>query len=973
MSEPKLISPMLDHFAMGDPISDHNGVRCCPAMRNDSDEKYIVKIISVPASKTQLDALLLTGAYPDEASALAYFKKLADSIIDEVDILSRLSQLEGFLPYTNHQITLMEDESGYDVYLLSTYKRTLARHFSRNPMTHLAAVNMGLDLCAALAVCRRSGYLYVDLKPTNIYITEEQEYRIGDIGFVKLDSLKYASLEDKYRSAYTAPEISDVFSSLNQTVDIYAAGLILYQAYNDGVLPFTGDSAPATAFSAPKNADSEMAEIILKACAPDPDDRWQDPVEMGQALVSYMQRNGVNDTPIEPVCDSMAGAESHAAAAVPAELESTEGLYEKSACEKAETNDSKNVELTVDTLQYTEDDYGNLAFLEDAFDVEPEAAYDSDAVSYHEVSDEVSVILSQADALAAHPVPDPVIAPDPVEIVLPEPMPVSDDAQAEEELPDTQEKPTDSTVTNTESAVSEAERPKRNNKLLKRWIAVIVSILLLLGLLAGGLYYYNNFYLQTIESVTTEGNKNGLVVYVTSQVDEKKLSVVCADDYGNQLVAPVSDGKAVFTNLVPNTGYNIYVQIEGFHKLIGQTTAAYSTPVQTSIVQFNAVAGSEDGSVILSFTLDGKDAGKWTIAYSAEGEESRTVEFLSHTVTLTGLTIGKEYTFTLIPDTDLFLTGTTQISFTASRLVYAQDLTVTGCANNKLSVTWSAPEGVNAGSWTVRCYNSSGYNETIITTETSAIFQILNDADSYTVEVIAGGMTVSQRVVVPANSVTVSGFRAEATDFQSLSLSWNTSQPIPQQGWMLYYTIEGSNSVWPVTCTKNAVLLTPVLPGCTYTFTLQTRDGTTLLSEPLVVTVPASPDFSGTFGGLSVSRENMTVSMCKTPSVKNWTYSDLKDSDYTTQFTKKQKASFLIKLNTSYGTDNTQIDVLFMIRNSDGDPLSSSLKSYRWSDMWNKHYCELDIPNLPTASGNYIVNVYFNGGLVAEQSFTILP
>ena len=45
MSEPKLISPMLDNFAMGDPISDHHGVRCCPAMKNDSDEKYIVKII----------------------------------------------------------------------------------------------------------------------------------------------------------------------------------------------------------------------------------------------------------------------------------------------------------------------------------------------------------------------------------------------------------------------------------------------------------------------------------------------------------------------------------------------------------------------------------------------------------------------------------------------------------------------------------------------------------------------------------------------------------------------------------------------------------------------------------------------------------------------------------------------------------------------------------------------------------------
>ena len=84
MSEPKLISPMLDDFAMGGPISEHDGVRCCPAMRNNSDERYIVKIISVPASSTKLEALLLTGAFSSKESAVAYFKNLADDILDQV-------------------------------------------------------------------------------------------------------------------------------------------------------------------------------------------------------------------------------------------------------------------------------------------------------------------------------------------------------------------------------------------------------------------------------------------------------------------------------------------------------------------------------------------------------------------------------------------------------------------------------------------------------------------------------------------------------------------------------------------------------------------------------------------------------------------------------------------------------------------------------------------------------------------------
>jgi hypothetical protein len=43
-----------------------------------------------------------------------------------------------------------------------------------------------------------------------------------------------------------------------------------------------------------------MAEIILRACAPDPRIRWQGPEQMGLALMRYTQRNGMRDEPIIP-------------------------------------------------------------------------------------------------------------------------------------------------------------------------------------------------------------------------------------------------------------------------------------------------------------------------------------------------------------------------------------------------------------------------------------------------------------------------------------------------------------------------------------------------------------------------------------------------------------------------------------------------------------------------------------------------
>ena len=81
MSDIKIISPLLENFDVGGSISEHNGVRCYPAMRKGSDEKYIIKTISIPASQTQLDALLLTGAYGRQEDALAYFKELAENTV----------------------------------------------------------------------------------------------------------------------------------------------------------------------------------------------------------------------------------------------------------------------------------------------------------------------------------------------------------------------------------------------------------------------------------------------------------------------------------------------------------------------------------------------------------------------------------------------------------------------------------------------------------------------------------------------------------------------------------------------------------------------------------------------------------------------------------------------------------------------------------------------------------------------------
>lgn len=968
MSEPKLISPMLDNFAMGCSISDHHGVRCYPAMEEKTGNRFIVKVISIPASRTQLDALLLTGAFTDEASAQSYFKELADGVVDEVEILKQLSHLEGFVPYENYQ--LEQTETGYDVYLLSTYQLTLARQFKRQPLTHLGAINLGLDLCAALTVCRRAGYLYVDLKPSNIYVTGDKAYHIGDLGFLRLDSLKYTSLPDKYRSQYTAPEIADAYSALNTTMDVYAAGLILYQTYNDGVLPFTGDAAPAEQFPAPAYADYEMSEIILKACAPDPADRWEDPMQMGQALVSYMQRNGANDTlivpPVVPAEDVAADeAEESSSAASP---EAEQQVFEDTAepvSDDAEAVPEDTMEEAAEEAVYNEDDFENLSFLLDGDGDETDPAFEQDEIDYQAVSDETSEMLVQADEIANHPIPDPVVAPEPVEIPMPEPIPV--------ELPEeTNGEPTDTIAEEAQeeapedTAVEKIKRPKKKH----HWIRNSLLSLLALLLIAGCAYYYVNYYLQPIDAIVLNGNEDTLTVQITSNIDESLLTVICADPHGNQITANVIDGIAEFTDLVPDTAYTIKVKVAGFHRLTGHTSKAYSTPVQSNIVQFNAVTGAEEGSAILSFTVDGPDSEQWRVVYSAEGENEKTVSFPSHMVTLTGLTVGKEYRFRLIPETELYLTGTSELTFLASKLTYARNLQVTECINGQLTVVWDAPQDTVVDSWSVRCYNENGYNETIITSQTTAVFENIVDTDAYTVEVTAAGMSVNQRIYIPKNSIIVSNFQLHTTATDAV-ISWESSRPVNENGWLVSYTVNGMALNDSLHCPGNTVTLSGLVPGATYQITVKQSDEADALGGVFGFTAADAEKFSGEFGDAYVSANNMGFYMCRHPLKSNWDVYDLSDEDYTSRFAVGEKAAFLVGIDKYPGYSDASMQILFTVTDSDGKLIGANVLSTTWDDMWYRYYCELDIPFTPNEPGSYTITVYFNGEQAHRQSFTI--
>lgn len=985
MSEPKLISPLLDSFAMGEPISQHDGVRCCPAIDERSNKRYIVKIISIPQSPAKLEALLLTGAYSTPEQAGKYFQDLAGGVVQEAQVLTKLSQLEGFLPYENWQIRPMDDQVGYDVYLLGEYRRSLERQFRREPLTHLQAVNLGLDMCAALSVCRQAGYLYVDLKPDNVYLTEKNEFKIGDLGFVRLSSLRYASLPDTYRSAYTPPEITDAMSSLNETMDIYALGLILYQAYNNGQLPFQGQTAPGEAFPPPEFADYEMAEIILKACAPDPKDRWQSPSQMGQALVTYMQRNGANDTPIIPPVDSRpAGPEAE-----PAEEPDTEiPVREDGESETGETPAEPDSEPE-ETAEYYQDELGNLSFLEDALPQEDmPTAEDAQDITYEEVSAEVSEMMSQVDDIAAHPVPDPVVAPEPIDVPIPEPLPIETE-EAEPNGEDSQEDAQDAPSEEPQDGGEEAEiseedgeeappeedpatlqKKKHRKKVILIWS---ITLLLIAAMAAGGFCFYKYYYVQTIDGITVSGDHTALTVSVDTQANPENLYVTCTDDYGNRYTADIQDGKAVFSNLTPNTYYTVQVQARGFRAVHGNASQSYTTPTLINVVEFHAVTGTEEGSAILTFTTEGgssAQSGSWNVTYFAGGEEEKTVSCTGNTVTITGLTLGKEYTFQLLPQNNEAITGTTILTFVPQKLIYPHNLQIISCVDGKMTATWEAPADTQVASWTAHCYLADGtYVATQTVSQPTVTFEDIDPAQGYIVEVVAEGMSVSERVTLEPNSITVSDLAADTSVPGTVTLTWNATQQ-PEQ-WIVNYQTDGNDQPQQLPTTENTVAITGLVPDVAYTFQVTTEAGN-VLGGTLKVNTPAAEVFSCSYDNFTVTAQDMSIRMCKTPSTENWNQNNVKKSDYTTEFAVGEKASFVLNLKKVYGLSDDPVAVTYVVTDAEGKILSVDTQNTTWNAMWEMYYACLDVPQLPSAAGAYKLSIYFNGGFVTTQDFTIV-
>ncbi len=158
------------------------------------------------------------------------------------------------------------------------------------------AIAVGAQVADALEAAHRARVVHRDIKPANILLSTDGRVLVADFGIAKAAEGHDLTAEGSMlgTAKYLAPEQVEG-SPVDGRSDVYALGVVLYEALT-GRVPFHADTDTGTALvrlhSAPlrlrqirADIPADIEQVVLRAMARHPADRFDDAAQMRAALL----------------------------------------------------------------------------------------------------------------------------------------------------------------------------------------------------------------------------------------------------------------------------------------------------------------------------------------------------------------------------------------------------------------------------------------------------------------------------------------------------------------------------------------------------------------------------------------------------------------------------------------------------------------------------------------------------------------
>ena len=309
-----------------------------------------LKAITIPSSPEELQSVLDEDGL-DRQGASSYFRETVVALNREIALMNKVKGHSNIVSYEDHDVIEHTDGIGWDILIRMELLTPISQYFKQfDTIPRQAVLRLGIDLCRALEVCEKYSIIHRDIKPANIFISDTGDFKLGDFGVARTASASTGASTFAGTVNYMAPEVFRR-EKYTASVDTYSLGLVMYQLLNANRMPFYPPyPQPLTALAKerahdrrlageplpdPVNASGPLADILRKACAPVPADRFASPTEMRLALEAVLR--GASDA--APVPD--AGDATVRAAAPAAQVPAADAAATVAAAPKApETPDA---------------------------------------------------------------------------------------------------------------------------------------------------------------------------------------------------------------------------------------------------------------------------------------------------------------------------------------------------------------------------------------------------------------------------------------------------------------------------------------------------------------------------------------------------------------------------------------------------------------------------------------------------------